>query len=91
MLILGDSGIPAGTNFHVQGTTPNIQVNTGMTLVVTTNASPGFPLYMRGASVLNSGAIIASGAGARFDFAGTSAMSYSGGGTFGSAADPFRW
>ena len=89
MLILGDSGTSAGTSFHVQGTTPNLQVNTGMTLVVTTNASPGFPLYMRGASVLNSGAIIASGAGARFDFAGTSAMSYSGLGTFGSAVDPF--
>ncbi len=89
MLILGDSGTPVGTSFHVQGTTPNLQVNTGMTLVVTTNASPGFPLYMRGSSVLNNGAIIASGAGARFDFAGTTAMSYSGVGTFGSAAVPF--
>ena len=89
LLVVGATGAPAATTYHVQGTTPNLTINAGMNMIVTTNASSTFPLFMRGTTVTNNGTIASAATGSpRFDFAGTAPMSYTGG-VFGTAATPF--
>src|SRR5882724_1843737 len=89
LLVIGATGAPAATTYHVQGTTPNLTINATMNMIVTTNANSSFPLFMRGTTVTNNGTISSAASGSpRFDFAGTGAMSYTGG-TFGTAAAPF--
>ncbi|HEY6118668.1 MAG TPA: fibronectin type III domain-containing protein [Pyrinomonadaceae bacterium] len=89
LLVIGATGAPAATTYHVQGTTPNLTINPTMSMIVTTNASSTFPLFMRGSSVINNGSISSAASGSpRFDFAATSPMTYTGG-TFGTLAAPF--
>ncbi|MFL6210217.1 MAG: beta strand repeat-containing protein, partial [Pyrinomonadaceae bacterium] len=89
LLVVGATGAPAATTYHVQGTTPNLTINATMTMIVTTNASSTFPLFMRGTTVTNNGTITSAATGSpRFDFAGNGPMTYTGG-TFGTAATPF--
>jgi hypothetical protein len=85
-LVVGAAGAPAATTYHVQGTTPSLTINAGMTMFATTNASTTFPLFMRGTTVTNNGSITTTSS--RFDFAGNGPMTYTGG-VFGTAAIPF--
>ncbi|MEI6408536.1 MAG: fibronectin type III domain-containing protein [Bacteroidota bacterium] len=62
----------------------NITVNSGATL----NCN-GFGLSFFGSTVSNSGIILGTTTSSRFNFSGTGAQSYSGAGTFGTAAAPF--
>jgi hypothetical protein len=89
LLVVGAAGAPAATTYHVQGTTPNLTINAGMTMIVTTNANNTFPLFMRGTTVTNNGTITSAVTGSpRFDFAGNGPMTYTGG-VFGTAVTPF--
>jgi hypothetical protein len=87
-VVFGATGAPAASSYGVPfGTTfvPNFTVNPTMTLNINNVA-----VFFRGTSVTNNGAIISTGASARFDFANTgAAMSYSGAGTLGTLAAPF--
>jgi hypothetical protein len=88
LLVIGATGAPASTSYHVQGSTPNLTINATMTMIVTNNASANFPLFMRGTTVTNNGTITSSAAGSRFDFTGNGPMTYTGG-VFGTAGTPF--
>jgi peptidase C25-like protein/fibronectin type III domain protein len=88
LLVIGATGAPAATSYHVQGSTPNLTINSTMTMIVTNNASANFPLFMRGTTVTNNGTITSNAAGSRFDFTGNGPMTYTGG-TFGTIATPF--
>ncbi len=85
LIVIGATGAPAATTYiNIGGITPNLQINATMTNNINNAA-----LFLRGTTVVNNGAITATGASARFDFGGPAAMSYSGTGTFGTLATPF--
>ena len=65
----------------------NLTINTGASL--NHNATTGFTLQMIGSTVTNNGSIVGTAASARFDFLGLGAQTYSGSGTWGTAAAPF--
>jgi uncharacterized repeat protein (TIGR01451 family) len=85
-VVFGAAGAPPGTTYinNSGGLVPDFTVNPTMTFNVN-NAI----LSLRGAAVTNNGAITSTGANARFNFAGSAPMSYSGSGTFGTALTPF--
>ncbi|WP_423224145.1 beta strand repeat-containing protein [Candidatus Amarolinea aalborgensis] len=62
----------------------NLTVNTGTKL-----DANGFFVLMLGPAVTNNGSIVGTVTNSRFDFQGASAQTYSGSGTFGTAAAPF--
>lgn len=84
-VVFGAGGAPSGTTFITTGgQIPSFTVNPTMTLNINNAA-----LFMRGQTVDNQGTITYAGASARFDFASqNSAMSYGGGGVFGTAVTP---
>lgn len=84
-VVFGPPGSPSPASYTViGGLIPAFTINASKTLNVNNGA-----LFLRGTSVTNNGAIVSSGANARFDFAASAAMAYSGSGTFGTAAAPF--
>ncbi len=85
LVTFGATGAPASSTYNDNGGfLPNFTVNPTMTLNINNAA-----IFFRGTTIINDGTIISTGTGARFDFAGTSAMSYSGAGTFGTLVTPF--
>ncbi|HXU44148.1 MAG TPA: fibronectin type III domain-containing protein [Thermoanaerobaculia bacterium] len=85
LVTLGATGAPAASTYNDNGGfVPNFTVNPTMTFNINNAA-----IFFRGTTIINNGAIIATGASARFDFAGTSAMTYGGAGTFGTGVTPF--
>jgi hypothetical protein len=65
----------------------NMTVNTGASLNF--NATTGFTMQFVGTSITNNGSIVGTAASTRLDFVGAGAQSYSGTGTWGTAAVPF--
>jgi hypothetical protein len=88
LVVIGAAPAAAGSTYNIQGWTPNLTINTGMNVVITTNASSTFPLVVGGSSLINNGAI--TGAAATYvDFASLMGpMTYSGTGTLGTLATP---
>jgi hypothetical protein len=88
LLVIGAAPAAAGSTYNIQGWTPNLTINTGMNVVITTNANSTFPLVVGGSSLINNGAI--TGAAATYvDFASLMGpMTYSGTGTLGTLATP---
>jgi hypothetical protein len=85
LVVVGATGAPAATTYiNIGGITPNLTINATMTQNINNAA-----LFLRGTTVINNGAVTATGASARFDFGGPAAMSYSGSGTFGTLVTPF--
>ncbi len=80
----------AASTYRVLGATPNISIATGQTMAVGGGAAGG-AIFFRGSTVVNNGAIVVQGTGgsSRFDWAANGSMTYSGTGTFGTAATPF--
>lgn len=80
----------AASNYRVLGNTPNILIAAGQTMSVGSGTAGG-AIFFRGSTVTNNGAIVVQGTGAnsRFDWAANGPMTYSGGGTFGTAATSF--
>jgi hypothetical protein len=87
-VLFGGAGAPAASTYSTPfGTSfiPNFVVNTGMTWNIN-----NVTVFFRGTNIVNAGAITSTGTSARFDFANAgAAMSYGGGGTFGTLAAPF--
>lgn len=73
--------------FRVTGNTPNILIPVNKTMAA--GSGTGAAIFFRGSTVTNNGAITASGANSRFDWAASGPMSYGGTGTFGTAVTPF--
>jgi len=77
-------GGPAGSIYTVVGQMPSTSIAAGQTMRVTG------VVFMRGTNVTNAGTIDFTGTTARYDFASvTGAMTYGGGGVFGTIAAPF--
>jgi hypothetical protein len=85
LIVFGATGAPAATTYIDNGgLIPSFTVNPTMTFNINNAA-----IFLRGTTVTNDGAITATGASARFDFAGGAPMSYSVSGAFGTLATPF--
>lgn len=86
-LQLGSAAAPPAAVYRVTGATPNIVVTAGRTM--NAGSGTGAAIFFRGNSLLNNGAIGVQGTSSRLDFNAAGPMSYSGSGTFGTAAVPF--
>src|ERR1041384_216397 len=83
-VVIGATGAPAMSIYTASGQMPSTTANATQTMRVNNGE-----IFMRGTTVTNSGAIDYTGASARYDFACVnSAMTYGGGGIFGTAATP---
>lgn len=80
----------AAQTFRVTGSTPSLNIPANSTMNVGSGTN-GAAIFHRGATVVNNGAIAIQGTGtsSRFDWAASGPMTYSGTGTFGTAATPF--
>jgi hypothetical protein len=88
ILQLGNAAAPAAAVYRVAGATPNVIVTAGRTMNVGSGTAGG-AIFLRGASLVNNGAIATQGTSSRLDFAASGPMSYSGTGTLGTATTPF--
>jgi uncharacterized repeat protein (TIGR01451 family) len=88
ILQLGNAAAPPSAVYRVAGATPNVLVTVGRTMNVGSGTA-GAAIFFRGASLVNNGAIGVQGTSSRLDFAANGPMTYSGTGTFGTAATPF--